>query len=98
MSEFLIERYLSRAAHDTAPSPADLSGAAERLSAEGRPVELVHSVFVPADETWFHLFQADSDRDVLEVAARCGLHFERMVEVRSDWTANAHPTRQRSKS
>ncbi len=87
MSEFLLEVYLSRSTVAAAvPRPEDVSTAADQLTREGRRVRLLHSVFVPQDETRFYLFQAQSSDVVAEAARRCGLRFERLVEAVSDWT------------
>ena len=87
MSEFLAEAYRSRAATPvTTTAPKDLSRAAQQLTSEGVPVHLVHAVFVPQDETCFYLFEAQSSDAVTEVARRCALPFERIVEAVSDRT------------
>jgi len=46
--------------------------AAAETSAEGTPVSYVRSIFVPDDETCFHLFEADSPEAVEEAARRAG--------------------------
>jgi hypothetical protein len=90
VSEFLVEAYVSReSSPGQVPAPEEVSGAAAQLTVEGRPIRLLQSVFVPEDETCFYLFQAKSYEEVVEVAARCGLRFERLVEAHSEWTASA---------
>jgi hypothetical protein len=101
VSEFLVEAYLSRLAAPVAnPRVEDVSRAADQLSHEGKPVELVQSMFVPEDETCYYLFRAQSSDAVAEAARRCGLRFERLVEAMSDWTrsANADPELQRERN
>ena len=91
MSEFLVEAYLSRSAAPAAnPRVEDVSRAADQLSHEGKPVELVQSMFVPEDETCYYLFRAQSSDAVAEAARRCGLRFERLIEAVSDWTRSAN--------
>ncbi len=88
MSEFLLEVYLSRAsAGCLTPSPDDVCRAADHLSREGKYIRFLQSVFIPDDEMCLYLFQAQSAEVVVEVAARCGLRFERLVEAVSAWTA-----------
>jgi hypothetical protein len=91
VSEFLVEAYLSRLTAPVAnPGADDVSRAADQLSHEGKPVELVHSMFVPEDETCYFLFRAQSSDAVAEAARRCGLRFERLIEAMSDWTHYAN--------
>jgi hypothetical protein len=85
--EFLVEGYVSRATAGAAqPTSSELSRAAEQLTREGRSVRLIRSIFVPADETYYHLFEAQSEDAVRDTASRSGLHFERVVEASSDGT------------
>jgi hypothetical protein len=84
MSQFLVEVYLSQPSSGTgSPGPDDVSSAADHLTRHGRPVRLLCSVFVPEDETGLYLFEAQFPEVVVEVAARCGLRFERLVEARA---------------
>ena len=86
MSEFLVEVYLSPStAGAVQPRPEDVSRAADQLSQEGVQVELVRTVFAPAEETCFFLFQAQSSDAVVEAARRSGLQFDRLVETVPDW-------------
>ena len=82
MPEYLLERYVSR----TDPSAVEAGAtrartAAAELRRAGRPVRFVRSIFVPADETCFDLFEAGSPEDVRETALRAGLRFERLAEA-----------------
>jgi hypothetical protein len=52
-------------------------------------VRYVRSVFVPADETWFLLYDAPTEADVLKAAGRAGIRLERVVEA-----LEAEPSRQ----
>jgi hypothetical protein len=91
VSEFLVEVYCSKAAAGySLPRPEEISRAADQLTREGRQVELERCVLVPDDETCFYLFEAQSTDAVAELARRCGLRFERLVEAVSDWFP-AHP-------
>jgi uncharacterized protein DUF4242 len=90
MANFLIELYLprtDRAAFNCSVRRARL--AADELSRQGTPVRYLHSVFVPEDETCFHLYEADSPDRVREAARCAALRFERVSEAVSapgpDW-------------
>lgn len=85
MTQYLVELYVSRtnAAAVTAGATR-LNRAAAELSAEGKPVRLVRSIFVPEDETCFYLFEAGSIDVVREVAQRAGLEVEHVAETVPD--------------
>ena len=86
MSEFLVEAYLSpSSANAVRPRPDDISRAADQLSQEGVHVRLLRTVFAPAEETCFYLFEAQSSDAVVEAARRCGLQYDRLVETAPDW-------------
>jgi uncharacterized protein DUF4242 len=85
MANFLVELYLPRtdvAAFAWSTRRARL--AADELSLQGTPVRYLHSIFVPADEMCFHLYEADSPDGVREAARRAALHFERVSEAVSE--------------
>lgn len=82
MAEFLVELYVSR----TEPLAAEQGAArarlvAEQLTREGTPVRYVRSIFVPEDETCFHLYEAASADAVRAAAERAALPFERVAEA-----------------
>jgi hypothetical protein len=82
MPEFLVELYVSRAdAASTGPRAERARRAAEELRTQGMSVRYVRSIFVPDDETCFHLYRASSAAAVREVASRAGLRFERISEA-----------------
>jgi hypothetical protein len=79
---YLAEAYTARsnaAAVEAAAGRATAAAAA--LTAAGRPVQYVRTVFVPGDETCFHLFEADAAEDVAEAVRRAGIECERIVEA-----------------
>lgn len=55
--------------------------ASAQLSRQGTPVRFVRSIFVPEDETCFHLYEAASAESVREAARRAALPFERVTEL-----------------
>jgi hypothetical protein len=80
MAEFLVELYLSGAdAYGVDRETRRARSAAAALTAEGRPVRLVRSIFVPEDETCFLLVEADTAEAVHEVANRAAVPFERVL-------------------
>jgi hypothetical protein len=89
MAEFLVELYVSGAAADGAdPETRRARCAAEALTAEGRPVRLLRSIFVPEDETCFLLVEADSPEAVHEAATRAAVPFERVLATAADRTTH----------
>jgi hypothetical protein len=83
MPEFLIEQYVPRA--DTAGVERDAERArlaAEALSRRGTPVRYLRSIFVPADETCFLLYEAESVGVVQEAARLAGLPCEQIAETK----------------
>jgi len=88
MSKFLAELYVSRNnCAAVAVGWARLNGAAADLTAEGRRVRLVRSIFVPDDETCFVLVEAATADDVRETARRAAVPYERVVEAAFDLEA-----------
>jgi hypothetical protein len=82
MAEYLIEQYVSR------ETPAIVEAGAKRarhaaaeLKSEGHQVRHVRSIFVPEDETCFHLFEAETADAVREAARRAGLPIDRVTEA-----------------
>ena len=82
MAEFLVETYVAREDGASVARRAESArDAADRLTREGTPVEFIRSIFVPADETCFYLYEASS-ADLVQAAARSAhLRFERVVET-----------------
>lgn len=79
MPRFLVEAY-SPARATRAETKAARSAATE-LSRTGKPVRYLRTIFVPEDQTCFHVFEARSVQAVREVAERAGLSPDRIVEA-----------------
>jgi len=82
MTEFIVELYVPRNDCDAVAAVATrLTEAAAELTAEGRIVQFVRSIFVPADETCFLLVQGDTADDVRETARRAGVPVDSVAET-----------------
>lgn len=82
MARYLVELYLSRAGSDGLAVAADRArSAAEAMAGEGQPVRWLRTIFVPEDETCFHLYEADSPDLVREAAERAGIECGRVVSA-----------------
>ena len=90
MTEFLVELYVPRGESDAAAGAARRARrAALEISRQGARVSFVRSIFVPDDETCFHLFEADTADAVREVASRAELVYERIAEARGSETTSS---------
>jgi hypothetical protein len=82
MAVYLVETYLSRrGARDLGSLEERVRRAAESLTRDGIDVRLIRSVFVPADETCFHLFDAASVAAVCATGERAAMAFDRVSEA-----------------
>jgi len=82
MTEFLLELYVARTNCAAGGMSADrFKRAAADVTAEGKPVRLLRSIFVPEDETCFLLVNAAAVEDVHETARRAELSFEHVAET-----------------
>jgi hypothetical protein len=76
MPNFLVEIY--------APSSSALSElieAAKSVVREASGVRYIDSIYVPDDETCFHVFEGPSAAAVQEAARHAALPFQRVVEA-----------------
>jgi hypothetical protein len=79
---FLVESYVARTDAASALRLAkDARRAAETLCREGTPVRYQRSIFVPEDETCFHLYEAESADAVREAARRAELRIDRIADA-----------------
>jgi hypothetical protein len=82
MTEFLIELYVPKTDRAAVAAAATrFRAAAAELAAEGRNVQLVRSIFVPADETCFLLVEGDNADDVRETARRAAVPVDNVAET-----------------
>lgn len=82
MQSYLIDSYLPRSrAGELSELIARMRTAAEELTAEGTRVRYVRSSFLPADELFLHLIEAESAEAAGEATRRAGMAPERIVEA-----------------
>ena len=82
MPSYLVDGYLPRSrSGELAELIARLRAAAEQLTAEGTAVRHVRSSFLPADELFLHLIEAESAEAAGEASRRAGIAPERIVEA-----------------
>jgi hypothetical protein len=80
LTTFLLELYVPQADYTAATlSLARLTCAATKLTAEGRAIRVMRTIFVPEDETCYVLVQAATVHAVQDAAKRASLPFERVV-------------------
>ena len=80
MPSYLVETYVPGAhAADASAAGRRARAAALELSCVGASVRYVRSTLLPADETCFHFFVADSEEAVAEACRRAGLGNPRIV-------------------
>lgn len=91
MPTYLLETYLARSQPAAASDAGQRARAAARgLAGEGTPILYLRTMFLPDDETCFHLFDAASADAVAEVGRRAGLGNGRIVqaiEASGPWAA-----------
>lgn len=77
---FLVEAYVAWS--DDAPEiAARAHRAAAELSREGTAVRFIRSLYVPEDETCFHIFEAPSAEAVGRVTKRASIGYVRIIEA-----------------
>ena len=82
MPLYLAELYRASAGSgDLAEAAARARAAPSAMTRAGTRVRYVRSVLIPADETWFLLYDASTAADVLEAAGKAGIRLERVVEA-----------------
>ena len=77
---YLVEAYVS-ADGGAEQLAVRASQAAMELAREGRKIRHLSSIYVPRDETCFHLYEATSPADVGEASARAGMTAARVLEA-----------------
>jgi len=81
-ARYLLESYLPRhELPERAQTVARVRRAARAVSAQGTPVRYLRSIFIPGDESCFHLFEGPSAEAIEEVSRQADLEHDRIVEV-----------------
>jgi hypothetical protein len=82
VQSYLAETYLARPrANELEAHERCARAAAQELRQQGTPVRFIGSMFLPADEICFYLFEAISAEAVGAACERAALRFERVVEA-----------------
>ena len=82
LRRFVVEVYTPRFRSDEAEAAAQRAhAAAKQLTREGIPVRHIDSIYVPADETCFHVFEARSAEDVGEASRKASLEATAILEA-----------------
>jgi hypothetical protein len=82
MGEYLVEAYQPRLGDEARVElVARVRAAADEMTRDHVPVRYVRSIFVPEDETCFHVFEAGSAGAVRIASERAGLSAQRIVEA-----------------
>jgi hypothetical protein len=82
---FLLELYVSKTnGAPIAVTAERFTTAAAQLTAEGKPVRLLRSIFVPDDETCFLLVESSEVENVRDTARRAAIPVEHVVEAAVD--------------
>jgi hypothetical protein len=79
---FLAELYLPRnAGAELGRLVEKVREAADEVTAEGKQVNYLQTLFAPEDECCFYVFAGDHANDVAEVCRRAGLDAARVIET-----------------
>lgn len=82
MQSYLAEAYIARPRAGELPAHERRArAAAKELTQQGIPIRFLRSIFVPADEICFYVFEADSAETVGAACKRAALRFERVIEA-----------------
>jgi hypothetical protein len=82
MRNFLVESYVPRSRAGEQQDAANRARLeAEAFATEGVSARYIRSIYVPADETCFHLLGAASAESAAEIGRRASISVERVVEA-----------------
>ena len=98
MDQYLVELYLPRR-NEAALADAAMRArvASEQVTSEGNHVRYLRTIFVPADEICFHLYEAQAAVVVGEASLRAGIPHERIVRAVSVDGESRPTTRERKR-
>lgn len=82
VASYLVETYVPRVqAGELAAAAGRARAAARSLAGEGRRIRFLRATFVPADELWLLVFDAESPALVAEATARAEIAYDRILEA-----------------
>ncbi|MGD0272836.1 MAG: hypothetical protein ABSB96_03800 [Gaiellaceae bacterium] len=82
MKHFLVELYVPRRkASDFESEVARVRSVSDDLRSRGVPVRHLRSLFLPEEETCFHLFESSGTEAVEEAIRSAGLECERISQA-----------------
>ncbi len=82
MQSYFAEAYVARPrAGELRAHERRARAAAKELAQQGIPIRFLRSIFVPADEICFYVFEAESAETVGLACGRAALRFERVIEA-----------------
>ena len=81
MTEFLQECYVAGRTDIARHARAQVAAIAAVVSASDLPIRLIGALLLPADETLFLLWQADTESVVREIIQHAGMTCDRITEV-----------------
>ncbi len=82
MPTYMVERYLPRITSDQlVAAAARAKSATAQMTLEGTPIRYLRSIFVPAEEKCFCIFDGPSAEAVKQANERAEIPFERVVEA-----------------
>jgi hypothetical protein len=98
VDQYLVELYLPRR-DEAALADAAMRArvASEQVTSEGNHVRYLRTIFVPADEICFHLYEAQAAEVVGEASLRARIPYERIVRAVSVDGSESHPTTREGK-
>jgi hypothetical protein len=93
MDQYLVELYLPRRDEAALADAAWRARvASEQVTSEGNHIRYLRTIFVPADEICFHLYEAQAADVVGEASLRARIPYERIVRAISVDGSESDPT------
>jgi hypothetical protein len=82
MAKYVVEAYLARTGNsELTQRVCDAQAAAAQLSREGSSVRYLRLIFLPEEETCFHVYEAASADEAREASRRAGIACERVIDA-----------------
>jgi hypothetical protein len=81
LKRFVVELYLPTTADRRQLMASRVQRAVAELRAGGTEVRYLRWIYIPEDETCFHLFEGSSAEAIAEASHRAAIDYDRIVEV-----------------